>query len=786
MSNKKYRIRNVVVLGSGVMGSQIAAHCVNAGLNVKLLDLKDKDAENPNRIAKENADKLVEMNPAPLALDEYRNRITVGNFEDNLDWIEQADWVVEAIIEKMDIKKDLFSRVEKYRKAGTIVSSNTSGLPIGQISEDCSDDFRSHFLGTHFFNPPRYMKLLEIIPTEDTSETVVEFMTGFCEKTLGKGVVHCNDTPNFVANRIGVFSMAMMLPYFFEGDFRAEEIDVLTGKLTGYSKAATFRTADMAGNDVINYVAENLYPAVPDDEKREVFNLPDGFKKMIENGMHGNKAGKGFYKKVKTDKGKAYHVLNPETFEYESQQELENSTVAEAKEKYKSTAERLQFLVHQDDRVGTFVWETQRELMLYAANRLPEISDSVQAVDRALQWGFNWEMGPFQRWDAIGVQNVVDRLEEEGRDVPQSVYDMLESGREAFYDHDKQTVYNLATGEVVDLEPPAKGALEIRNLQEVFSNKSATLHDMGDGVALFEIHSKANTLGFEVVESLFKAFEIVPQKFDAMVIGSQGDHFSVGANLYEVMMALKEGQFDQVKEGVKNFQDAVIGIRDLPVPVVLAPFGRTLGGACEFTMHADKVVAHHELYTGLVEIGVGLIPAGSGTKELLRRTMLRVTDDEQADPVPYIKEVFKTIGLANVSMGAPEAKEYLYLRDSDTIVMNKDLQLAVAKEEARTLADAGYQPPAKPTIKVMGQTALSALKLMLYIMEEANFVSAYDREIAEHVAWIMSGGDLTEPQEVSEDYLLKLEREAFLELLQNEKTRERITHMLKKGKPLRN
>jgi len=786
MATQKYRIRNVVVLGSGVMGSQIAAHCINAGLNVKLLDLKDKDAENPNRIAKENADKLVEMNPAPLALDEYRNRITVGNFEDNLDWIEQADWVVEAIIEKMDIKKDLFSRVEKYRKAGTIVSSNTSGLPIGQISEDCSDDFRSHFLGTHFFNPPRYMKLLEIIPTEDTSEAVVEFMTGFCEKTLGKGVVHCNDTPNFVANRIGVFSMAMMLPYFFEGDFRAEEIDVLTGKLTGYSKAATFRTADMAGNDVINHVAENLYPAVPDDEKRDVFNLPDGFKKMIENGMHGNKAGKGFYKKVKTDKGKAYHVLNPETFDYEPQQELENSTVAEAKEKYKSTAERLQFLVHQDDRVGTFVWETQRELMLYAANRLPEISDSVQAVDRALQWGFNWEMGPFQRWDAIGVQNVVDRLEEEGRDVPQSVYDMLESGREAFYDHDKQTVYNLATGEVVDLEPPAKGALEIRNLQEVFSNKSATLHDMGDGVALFEIHSKANTLGFEVVESLFKAFEIVPQKFDAMVIGSQGDHFSVGANLYEVMMALKEGQFDQVKEGVKNFQDAVIGIRDLPVPVVLAPFGRTLGGACEFTMHADKVVAHHELYTGLVEIGVGLIPAGSGTKELLRRTMLRVTDDEQADPVPYIKEVFKTIGLANVSMGAPEAKEYLYLRDSDTIVMNKDLQLAVAKEEARTLADAGYQPPAKPTIKVMGQTALSALKLMLYIMEEANFVSAYDREIAEHVAWIMSGGDLTEPQEVSEDYLLKLEREAFLELLQNEKTRERITHMLKKGKPLRN
>ena len=790
MSKNRYRIRKVVVLGSGVMGSQIAAHCVNAGLEVSLLDLKDSDADNPNRIAQENVDKLLKMNPAPLALKSMKKHIRVGNFEDHLNWIEDADWVVEAIVERMDIKRDMFERVEKYRTEGTIVSSNTSGLPISEISSETSDDFKAHFLGTHFFNPPRYMKLLEVIPTEHTDDAVTEYMTRFCERTLGKGVVPCKDTPNFIANRIGIFSTAVVFPYFFDGTFRAEEIDFLTGTLTGYSKAATFRTADMAGNDVINHVAENLLPAIPDDERQEVFDLPEGFKKMIEEGMHGNKAGKGFYKKVRTDKGKAYHVLNPESFEYESQQEVSFEVADQAKKECKGSRERLGYLVRQDGKAADFIWEVQKELLLYSANRVPEISDSVLAVDRAMKWGFNWELGPFERWDAIGVDYCVKRIEEEGGEVPANVKSMLESGREAFYDYEANTVYNLATGEVEAIDPPAEGALQIsdlkRNEKQVFSNKSATLYDMGDGVALFEIHSKANTLGFEVVQSMFQAFEVVPEQFDAMVIGSQGDHFSVGANLMEAMQALQQGQIDEVQKAVKNFQDAVIGIRDLPIPVVLAPFGRTLGGACEFMMHADRVVAHHELYAGLVEIGVGLIPAGAGTKELLRRAMERVIDDEQADPLPFIKKVFKTIGMAEVSMGAPEAVEKQYLRDSDIIVMNKDLQLAMAKDVARTMADVGYQPPRTPEIKVMGKTGLSAIQLMLYIMEEAGWISGYDSEIAEKVAFVMSGGDLDEPQTVPESYLLKLERDAFMKLMGNEKTHDRVKHMLKKGKPLRN
>src|SRR6056297_783328 len=401
MPKKKYSIRNVVILGSGTMGSQIAAHCINAGLEVTLLDLKD-DGDRPNKTVEENIKKLTKMNPDPLALPEYAGRIMPGNFEDDLEEaVANADWVCEAIIEKMDIKKNMMSRIEEARKEGTIVSSNTSGLPIGELGEECTDEFQKHFLGTHFFNPPRYMKVLEVIPTEKTSGGVVDFMTRFCEKTLGKGVVQCKDTPNFIANRIGIFSMVSIMPWFFDGKFRAEEIDFLTGTLTGYSKAATFRTADMAGLDVLNHVAENLYPAVPDDERREIFKVPEEFKKMVENGAHGNKTGHGFYKKVKTDEGKAYHVINPETLEYEPQQDVSFEIAEEAKKKYKSAGKRLKFLVNQDNKAGEFLWEIQCDLMLYAANRIPEITESVESIDRAMQWGFNWEMGPFQRWDAI-------------------------------------------------------------------------------------------------------------------------------------------------------------------------------------------------------------------------------------------------------------------------------------------------------------------------------------------------------------------------------------------------
>lgn len=790
MPKNKYSIRKVAILGSGTMGSQIAAHCVNAGLEVWLLDLKD-DGENPNKTVEENIKKLQKMNPDPLGLPEYGGRIKAGNFEDDLDEVVgKVDWVCEAIIEKMGIKQDMMAKIEDVRTEGTIVTSNTSGLPIGKIGENCSDEFQKHFLGTHFFNPPRYMKLLEIIPTDNTSAEVAEFMSRFCEKTLGKGVVHCKDTPNFIANRIGIFSMASIMPYFFDGTFRGEEIDFLTGTLTGYSKAATFRTADMSGLDVINHVATNLQPAIPGDERREVFELPEAFGKMVKQGKHGNKAGEGFYKKVQTDSGKEYKVIDPDSFEYESQINPEFNSATKAKKEHKTSEERLKFMVSQDDKAGNFLWEIHCDLLLYSANRIPEITESLESIDRAMKWGFNWELGPFERWDAIGVRESVKRMKSEGRYVPDSVLEMLDSGRGNFYDKEKGTVYNLASGEVEKLSPPAKGAISVTQLKaddkEIMGNKSAGLYDLGDGIALFEFRTKQYTLGQELVQSLQKACDMVKQDFDALVISHDGDNFTYGANLMEAMGAWQQGQKDQVKKAIKNFQDAAVGLRYQPFPVVVAPFGRALGGGVEFMLHADKVVAHHELYAGLVEVGVGLLPAGGGTKEMVQRTMEGIIDDEQANPGPYLKERFKTIGMAKVSESAQKARGFGYLRNSDIIVMNRDLLISAAKEEARTLADVGYQPPAKPMIKVMGKQGFSALKLMLYIMHEAKFITDYDKVVAEKVAWVMSGGELSEPQEVPEEYLLKLERDAFWDLLEDDRTQARIKHMLKKGKPLRN
>ncbi|MCG2588904.1 3-hydroxyacyl-CoA dehydrogenase/enoyl-CoA hydratase family protein [Rhodohalobacter sulfatireducens] len=785
---QKFNIQNVVILGAGVMGSQIAAHCINAGLKVKLLDLKSDDEDRPNKIAEEAIQKLQKMNPAPLTISDWADRITPGNFEDHLDWISNSDWVCEVIIERMDIKKEMMSKIEKVRKPGTIISSNTSGLPISEIGEDCSEEFRSHFLGTHFFNPPRYMKLLEIIPTQDTSEEVVEYMTGFCEKILGKGIVQCNDTPNFIANRIGVFSMASIMPWFFDGKFRIEEIDELTGTLTGYSKAATFRTADMAGLDVLNHVAENLLPAVPDDERREIFELPDSFKKMVDEGAHGNKTGHGFYKKVQTDDGKEYHVINSDNLEYEPQKEVHFDSVKEAKKKFKTPEERLKYLVNQDDEVGKFLWEIHCDLLLYSANRISEITDSVESIDRAMQWGFNWELGPFQRWDAIGIRESVKRMASEGREVPDSVKEMLDSGRDSFYVDG--TVYNLVSGEAESIPPPANNAITVNILknqdQEVWGNKSAGLYDMGDGIALFEFRTKQQTLGFELVQSVEEACEIVKEKFDGLVIGHDHENFSYGANLAEAGHALKEGEFSRVKEAVENFQRVAVGLRYQPFPVVAAVSGRTFGGGVEFMMHCDKVVAHHELYAGLVELGVGLIPAGGGTKELLLRAMEKVQVSEDADPLPYLKHAFKTIGLAKVSDSAHKAIELGYLRPSDVIVMNRDLILNTARDHARILSDQGYRPPAEPKIKLTGKTGFSALNIMLYIMSEGNYASDYDKVLTRKVATVLTGGDISESQEVPESAILKLEREAILECFRDKRTHKRMEHMLKTGKPLRN
>jgi len=790
MLQKINHLRKVAVLGSGVMGSQIAAHCVNAGLEVWLLDLKNKENGKTNKLVYESIKKLSSMKPAPMALPGYAKRIHPGNFEDDLDILGEMDWICEAVVEQLDIKKDMMQKIDEHRNKDSLVSSNTSGLPIHKLSEGRSDDFKKHFLGTHFFNPPRYMKLLELIPTDDTDPEIAAFIKRFAEEVLGKGVVTCKDTPNFIANRIGVFSMASILPYYFKGVLRAEEIDLLTGTLTGYSKAATFRTADMVGLDVLKHVADNLYPEVTHDERREIFKLPETFEKMVDEGLIGNKAGKGFYKKVRTEQGKQYLVLKPEIMEYEKQQEVKIESVQQAKAKYSKAGDRLKYLVNKEDRAGEFLWNIHCDLLLYAAHRIPEITESTEAIDRAMKWGFNWELGPFERWDAIGVEASVQRMKEDGRDVPASVEDMLLSGRQSFYDHKEGTIYNLATGEVEPLSAPAEGALQIPMLKagkkDVFINDDAGLYNMGDGVALFEFRSAQNTLGRGVVESLNKALDTVYNDFDALVIGNEGANFSYGANLKEALTAIQKEWWSDLKSAVQNFQEVSTRLRNAPFPVVVAPFNRTLGGGTEFSLRADKVVAHQELYAGLVEVGVGLIPAGGGTTEMLRRFMNRVSSEDNADPLTHLKEVFKIIGMATVSDSAPKARKIGYLSEKDVIVMNRDLLLKAAKEEAHTMAEVGYQPPAEPEIELQGRTGYANLKLTIYILRESGYLTEYDAVVAEKLAHVLTGGDLSEPQKVPESYVHKLEREAFMELIKDERTQKRIEHMLKTGKPLRN
>lgn len=779
------KIRKVAVLGSGVMGSQIAAHCINAGLEVLLLDLKSDNPDRPNIIAEESIKKIQKLKPAPFGLPKFAERIEVGNFEDDFEKLKDADWICEVVIERMDIKKQIMARLDKVRSERTIISSNTSGLPISEISSDCSNEFKEHFLGTHFFNPPRYMKLLEIIPTEFTSGKVISHMSTFCERVLGKGVVLCKDTPNFIANRIGVFSMAAIMPYFFDGKFRVDEIDAFTGTLTGYSKSATFRTGDIVGLDVMAHVSGNIHPLIPNDEMKDTFKLPEQFGKMIEAGKLGNKSGEGFYKKIQTKEGLDFHVINPETLDYEPQKDLSNKVVEEAKQ-IRNTKKRLQFLSFHDSKVGNFVWETQRDLLLYAANRVPEISDSIESVDRAMKWGFNWDIGPFERWDALGVDAVIEKLTAEGRDIPDIVSKLKEAGLNSFY-KDGQ-VFDPVSKTMVDQAPNAEGELtaaQVRNTRApFFENDSSALLDMGNGIALFEFKTKNATLGFELVKSLENCLDSVEKHFKALVISHDGDNFAYGANLLEAVQAVQSGKFEDVVAAVTNFQRTAVKLRYASFPVIAVPFGRTLGGGTEFVLYSDRVVAHHELYMGLVEVGVGLIPAGGGTTELLKRAMNKL--EPEADPLPSVKEAFKTIGLAKVSDSAHKAKELGFLRDQDVIVMNRNLQLAIAKEEALSMLETGYQPPAKELISVQGVKVLGVLKTMLYVMNEARYATDYDKVVSGRVAHVLSGGDLSEPQEVQEDYLLKLEREAILDCFKDEGTHARIEHMLKTGKPLRN
>ncbi|GAW93344.1 3-hydroxyacyl-CoA dehydrogenase/enoyl-CoA hydratase family protein [Calderihabitans maritimus] len=803
-----YAIRKAAVLGAGVMGSTIAAHLANVGIQSYLLDIvppkltpeeKEKgltleSTEVRNRLAREAKERLVKFNPAPLYLPERVQLITPGNLEDNLDWLAEVDWIIEVVVENLAVKRELLQKVAKYRRPGTIVSSNTSGLSINQMVEGMSEEFREHFLGTHFFNPPRYMRLLEIIPGRDTRAEVIEFMLDFGRRVLGKGVVLAKDTPNFIANRIGVFAMAAAVRAMVEDDLSIEEVDALTGPVLGRPKSASFRTLDLVGLDVFMHVAQNIAKSVSDPKEKEMFKLPEFMKTMVDRTWLGAKTGQGFYKKVKTPE-KQILVLDYHTMEYRPQSKVKLASL-EAAKAVPDLPGRIKTLVFANDRAGQFAWKSVKHVLLYAAEKVREIADDIISVDRAMKWGFNWELGPFELWDALGVAKVVERLEQEGEKVPEVIRQLLDSGKHSFYtvQNGYRYYYDFKTGEYLEEERPVDviylPSLKAQN-RLVRSNPGASLVDIGDGILCLEFHSRNNAIGADIVEMIRQAVEEVEKNYAGLVIGNHGRNFSVGANLLLLLLEAQDGNWDELELMVREFQQAGMALKYCRKPVVAAPFRMTVGGGCEICLHADRIQAHAETYLGLVEIGVGLLPAGGGTKEMLLRAIENVPYDPKArgpraDLQPMVARAFETIVMAKVSTSAEEAKKLGYLRPADQITLNEDRLIYDAKQTALAMATAGYQPPMPRKFPVLGTDGYAALELMIYTMKEGRFVTEYDAHIARKIAYVISGGDVVPYTMVDEQYILDLEREAFLSLLGEPKTQERIQHMLAKGKPLRN
>jgi len=799
-------IKKVAVLGAGVMGAQIAAHLANAGIPSYLLDIVPQELteeekrngltlqspEVRNRIAREGLERAKKIKPNAFFIPELEKLITIGNFEDNLDWIKDVDWVIEAVVERLDIKRELFKKVEMVRRPGTIVSSNTSGIRISEIAEGFSDDFRKHFLGTHFFNPPRYMKLLEIIPTNETLPEVIETIAEFGEKVLGKGIVYCKDTPNFIANRIGVLAVMYVLHYMLQNNFTIEEVDELTGPVTGKPKSATFRTLDIVGLDTLVHVANNLYNAVPDDEMREYFKVPDVVQKMIENKWLGEKSGQGFYKRVKKADGESEILtLDFSTMEYRPRQKVKIGSLEMAKT-VDDLRDKIKILMESKDKAGKFFWNTTSAVLAYASNRIPEISDTIVDIDNAMKWGFNWEVGPFELWDLIGVERSIEKIESEGFKVADWVKDMVNSGKKSFYQKSDGEIffYDVAKKDYSKLRTRPEfinlALLKEDKRRVIKQNAGASLVDIGDGVICFEFHTKANAIGEDILVMANYAIEELEKNYEALVIGNQGQHFSAGANLMLILMLAQEGEWDEIDRAVRMFQQMNMRIKYASKPVVVAPHGMTLGGGCEIVLHAPRVRAYAESYIGLVEIGAGVIPAGGGTKEMLLRAIQKAPKSVDIDLTPFIREAFETIAYAKVSTSALEAKKLGYLREYDSISMNKDFLIHDAKKIALAMVEEGYKPPLPPEIIALGKQLYANFLVAIYLMREANYITEYEAHIGRKLAYVMSGGDLTSPQVVSEQYILDLEREAFLSLCGEKKTQERMQYILKYGKPLRN
>jgi 3-hydroxyacyl-CoA dehydrogenase len=806
----KRRIEKAVVLGAGTMGARIAAHFANAGLPCILLDIVPPNlpvgatpAER-NKIARAGLEAAKKSKPAAFFTAALAEKIAIGNFEDDLSRCAEADWIIEVVAENLEIKRNLLARVAQFRKPGAIVTTNTSGLPMHLIAEGLSEEFQQHWVGTHFFNPPRYLKLVEVIPGPKTSSEVVETLSDFCDKRLGKGVVIAKDTPNFIANRIGTFSMLNALRLMGTLGMTVEEVDACTGPAVGWPKSATFRTADIVGLDVLVHVVKNIYETAPNDESREMYKVPALVEEMVKRGWLGDKTGQGLYKKVKGEGEKEILTLDVNTMEYRPRQKARFASLEMGKA-IEDTRERLRALIgpvlegQKGDKAQQFLWGGLSETCLYAARRVPEISDHIEDVDRAMRWGFGWELGPFEIMDAIGVEAFAAQVQKEGRTLPPVIERVLASGRKGFYESEKGTtmVFDLVTGRAKKVEEP-KGVIILKSLKEagreVGRNSGASLIDLGDGVACVEFHAKMNAIGADLIAMIHKGLKRLETDFDAMVIANQAVNFSVGANLMLVLVGAQEQEWDELHMAVKQFQNINLAIKYAPKPVVVAPQGMALGGGCEVSLHGAKIQAAAEAYLGLVEAGVGLIPGGGGSKEMLIRANEHAAGGEDLDLFHALKPVFETIAMAKVGTSAEEGRELGYLRREDGVSMNRDRLVADAKEAALALVRGGYKPLAASwqegaqttQIKVLGEQFLTAAKLAIHMLLRGGYASEYDAHVGRKLANILAGGPLTSPQMVSEQYVLDLEREAFVSLCGEKKTQERIAHTLKTGKPLRN
>ncbi len=786
-------IQRAAVLGAGVMGARIAAHLANAGIPSHLLDIVPTDAGSDlkarNRIVMAGFEAAKKAKPAAFFVPENAALITPGNFEDHLDRVAEADWIIEAVAENLEIKRALLGRVDKVRRPGTLVTTNTSGLPVAKIAEGLSEDFRRHWMGTHFFNPPRYMYLLEIIPGPDTLPEALAFLTDFCDRRLGKGIVLAKDAPNFIANRIGTFSMVNICRVMEEDGYAVEEVDALTGPAVGLPKTGTFRLLDLVGLDTAVNVIRNLYENAPQDERRELFRVPKFMEKMLEKGWIGDKAGQGFYKKTKGGSGeREILTLDLASFEYRERQKP-RFPVLDMARNLDDPVERAKMLFASDDRAGRFAWKTMSEVFAYAANRIPEVCDRVVEVDRCVKWGFAWELGLFEMWDALGVRKVVERMAKEGHPIPANVEKMLASGADSFYRkvNGGTEYFDFPKKAYQPLEAPA-GVIYLKDekerSKEIKKNPGASLVDLGDGVVCVEFHSKMNAIGDDIVSMLDAGLKESEANFEAMVIANQGANFSVGANLMMALMAVQAEEWDEIDLAIRRFQNVNMAIKYAAKPLVVAPHGMALGGGAEITLQAPHVRAAAELYLGLVETGVGLIPGAGGCKEMVVRAQEGLAPDE--DPFARLKQYFQQIGMAKVSMSAEEARQLHYLRPSDSISMSRDRLVADAKAEALAMVRSGYRARPRQMVRVLGESARATLMLGVHLGKEAGYFSEYDAHIGRKLAHILAGGNLTGTQEVAEQYLLDLEREAFLSLLGEKKTQERIAYTLKTGKPLRN